>query len=126
VLAALALVAVALVAVAAVGADAAPAKAVSPVEQYTALAKEYVAKAQKLAEEVSAQAQETVSYDVPHLPLMSPPLPAAVRSPDENKTTPPPLFKRKTKQRQAETYIKQANEYVQDAIKQITAKKTEL
>lgn len=27
---------------------------------------------------------------------------------------------------QAETYIKQANDYVQDAIKQITAKKTEL
>jgi Tfp pilus assembly protein PilE len=61
-LAALALAAVVL-ALSAARADA--AKAASPasaVEQYTALAKEYVAKAQKLAEEISAQAQETVSW----------------------------------------------------------------
>ena len=45
-------------------ADAAKAAAPSMVEEYTALAKEYVAKAQKMAEDISAQAQETVSRRV--------------------------------------------------------------
>jgi len=101
----------------------------SAVEQYTALAKEYVAKAQKLAEEVAAQAQETVSCLLFYwleerastgrdaLSLLT--LSVLPRRPPPKR--PPPL-----QTKQAETYVKQANDYVQDAIKQITAKKVEL
>jgi hypothetical protein len=147
-LAALALAAVVLL-LAAAPAAAAPSKAApSAVEQYTALAKEYVAKAQKLAEEVAATAQETVSVSLLWwvgggvdemgqkkgnrafflltarrlsparltLPLF------CSRRHTKTITNPRPT----TLNEQAEQYVKQANEYVQDAIEKISAKKTEL
>lgn len=133
-LAAVALAAVVL-ALAVAPAAAAPAKQAeaSAVEQYTALAKEYVAKAQKLAEDITAQAQAQVRTTTTRrscLFVCSPSFAAAAAArPSRARSLPllpaPPLLLLPNK-KQAEQYIKQANDLVQDTIKQITAKKTEL